>query len=753
MHLNHCMKAPLRLLMVEDAESDAMLLLRTLSSAGYKVDFERVETAAAMRAALERQDWDVITSDHSMPRFNAPEALAVATELRPNLPLIVVSGEISLELAVSLMQKGARDYVEKRDLSRVPLVIKRELHAVARRRERQQLRHALETSEARYRRLFEAAQDGILLLNANTAQIEDVNPYLINMLGYSHADLLGKKLWEVGPFKDIAQSKQMFAELQAEGYVRYENLPLRTKAGEPIAVEFVSNSYDCEGIKVIQCNIRNITERKLDADRTTALLDLSECDEDVDEKILLQKGLDVVQGLTESRVGFLHFVREDQNEIELVTWSSGTLAHYCQATFDRHYPVSAAGIWADSVRLKRPVVVNDYASAPDKKGLPEGHAALQRFISVPVLEGERVRMIVGVGNAARGYGPRDVETVRLIAYDLYHLAQRRRADKSLRESEKRFRGLIEQSLTGIYITQDGVFTYTNPRLEQMLGYGPGELVGTRAEDITLPEDHHILHTESERLRAGAESSAYEVRIRRKDGRVIELGVQGRLRELEEVPVTIGMAQDITEKKRAEDEIKGYAGQLKAAFLGTVEMATILGEMRDPYTAGHQRRVAEIAVAIGTELGMDATLIEGLRVAGYLHDIGKITTPAEILAKPGKLSPVERQLVRSHAQASYDVLKSVKFPWPVAEVVLQHHERMDGSGYPQGLKGEAILLKARILAVADVVEAMSSHRPYRPGLGTAAALAEIENGRGALYDPAVADACLKLFREKGYAIPA
>ena len=188
-------------------------------------------------------------------------------------------------------------------------------------------------------------------------------------------------------------------------------------------------------------------------------------------------------------------------------------------------------------------------------------------------------------------------------------------------------------------------------------------------------------------------------------------------------------------------------------MSTVEVATTLGAMRDPYTAGHERRVAGIAVAIGTELGFDEHRQEGLRVAGFLHDIGTISVPAEILSKPGKLSPIEFKLIQGHAEAGYEVLKNVKLPWPVAEVALQHHERADGSGYPQGLKGDAILFDARILALADVVEAMASHRPHRAALGIEAALAEIERGRGSAYDPVVADACLKLFREKGYALPA
>ncbi|MBE0625573.1 MAG: HD domain-containing protein [Burkholderiales bacterium] len=187
-------------------------------------------------------------------------------------------------------------------------------------------------------------------------------------------------------------------------------------------------------------------------------------------------------------------------------------------------------------------------------------------------------------------------------------------------------------------------------------------------------------------------------------------------------------------------------------MNTVRVAMILSELRDPYTAGHERRVAEVAVAIGAELGFDKSRLEGLRVAGYLHDVGKMIIPAEILSKPGGLSAIEYSLIKQHAQAGHDVLKVVDFPWPIAGIALQHHERMDGSGYPQGLKGDGILIEARILAVADTIEAMSSHRPYRAALGIAAALAEIERGRAITYDATVVDVCLQLFRENGYRIP-
>jgi putative nucleotidyltransferase with HDIG domain len=173
------------------------------------------------------------------------------------------------------------------------------------------------------------------------------------------------------------------------------------------------------------------------------------------------------------------------------------------------------------------------------------------------------------------------------------------------------------------------------------------------------------------------------------------------------------------------------------------------EARDPYTAGHQRRVADLARAIAEEMGLSKERIEGIRVAGGLHDIGKINIPAEILGKPGRINNMELGLIKMHPQVGYNILKGIEFPWPVAQIVLQHHERMDGSGYPQGLVGGDIVLEARILAVADVVEAMSSHRPYRPAHNIDKALEEISQNSGILYDPEVADVCLRLFTEKGF----
>jgi PAS domain S-box-containing protein len=204
-----------------------------------------------------------------------------------------------------------------------------------------------------------------------------------------------------------------------------------------------------------------------------------------------------------------------------------------------------------------------------------------------------------------------------------------------------------------------------------------------------------------------------------------------------------------ERDRSRAEQQHTLEELRDSLENTVRVIASTVGKRDAYTAGHQRRVADLATTIAQEMGLPDEQIQGIHFAGIIHDLGKINIPAEILAKPGKLSAIEYQLMKSHPQSGYDILKDVAFPWPIADIVLQHHERLDGSGYPQGLKGDQILLEARIMAVADVVEAMSSHRPYRPGLGIEVALQEIEQHKGVRYDSTVVDACLKLFREKSY----
>jgi len=196
-------------------------------------------------------------------------------------------------------------------------------------------------------------------------------------------------------------------------------------------------------------------------------------------------------------------------------------------------------------------------------------------------------------------------------------------------------------------------------------------------------------------------------------------------------------------------VEERTASLQEALEGIIQAMARTVEARDPYTAGHQHRVALLSVAIAEKMGIPKDQIEGVRMAGRIHDLGKISAPAEILSKPTRLTDIEFGLIKTHPRVGYDILKEIEFPWPIAQMVLQHHEKMNGSGYPQGLSGEDILLEARILCVADVVEAMASHRPYRAALGIDVAFDEISKNRGVIYDPHVADACLKIFKEKGF----
>jgi putative nucleotidyltransferase with HDIG domain len=207
-------------------------------------------------------------------------------------------------------------------------------------------------------------------------------------------------------------------------------------------------------------------------------------------------------------------------------------------------------------------------------------------------------------------------------------------------------------------------------------------------------------------------------------------------------VSSGVAASV-ENANIYENIKQEHSNLEKAMDGVIHAMSLVIESRDPYTAGHQRRVAGLARAIAQEMGLSAWQVMGLHIAGLLHDVGKVAVPSEILNKPGKISQYEFSIIKNHSQVGYEILQKIDFPWPVTTSILQHHERLNGSGYPAGLSGEEIILEARILGVADVVEAMSSHRPYRPALGLGSALAEITKNRGVLYDPRVVDACLKL----------
>jgi len=327
------------------------------------------------------------------------------------------------------------------------------------------------------------------------------------------------------------------------------------------------------------------------------------------------------------------------------------------------------------------------------------------------------------------------------------ITNRKQMDKALRESEARYRSIFENAQEGIYrSTPEGRIILANQAMAKIYGYASPEEFMSGITDAARqiyvdPEERaKIMQIVEERgLIVNRETQVY-----RKDGIIIwiSLTIDAVRDEKEQILYYEGMIEDITNRKENVERMRKALG-------ATVQAIAVTVETRDPYTAGHQRRVANLARSIATEMNLPADQVDGIRMAAIIHDLGKLSVPAEILSKPTKLTNIEFSLIKTHAQSGYDILKDIDFPWPIARMVLEHHERMDGSGYPNGLTAEETIVESRILSVADVVEAMASHRPYRPGLGFDAALEEIEKNRGTLYDNTVADACLRLFREKGF----
>jgi len=330
--------------------------------------------------------------------------------------------------------------------------------------------------------------------------------------------------------------------------------------------------------------------------------------------------------------------------------------------------------------------------------------------------------------------------------------QQKKAEEALRQSRQEFISIFRDNPEAIvYIDEKGTILDINSRFFELFGYTLEEIKGKNINSGIIHPSEKI--EEGEGLDNEALSKGYinfETIRRKKDGTLFPVSMSGSPVIVDGNPRgIIGMFVDITERKKTEEHLKESFKKLQKTMEDSIEAISLVTEARDAYTAGHQRKVSRLAVALAEEMGFPKDKVEGIKIAALIHDVGKINLPAEILSKPGKLSKIEFSLIKNHSQIGYDILKKIDFLWPIAEIVLQHHEKINGSGYPRGLKGDEILLEAKIICIADVVEAMSSHRPYRPALGIDKALEEISQNKGILYDPEVVDVCIKLFREKGF----
>ena len=656
------------------------------------------------RAGLLKQT--IVANDVSRePDYIAYDLTKTKSELI--IPLLVQDELIG----VLDLQSTSVDSFSKENIS----VLQTAASYIARVIDAKQKAEALRLSEERYRSFVECSQEGIFIID-HAYRIIYANEELTHISGYSFEDVIGQD------FRKYLDDESQ--RLAVDRYIRRqrgENVPSRYelnivhKDGEKRKVEISSTVIENSAGNVeTMCQVLDITERK----RADEALQESE-----------EKYRTLVENAAEAILiaqdGMLKFVNHAATEI--IGYSEQEL---------RFSPFL------------------EFIHPDDRKMVGERHlrrlkgdVSLPRYTFRLINKDGRIKWV-------------EIDAV-LVTWKgkpatlnfLSDITERKRAEEALRRAEEDFRRSLDESPLGIRIVSaEGETLYANRAILDIYGYDViEELKSTPVKNRYTPESYAEYQLRKKKRMNGEEhSSEYEISIVRKMGEIRRLRVFRKEILWNGQKQFQAIYQDITERKKAEEKLRETLGGLRNALGGIIQVLSATTEKRDPYTAGHQRRVADLARAISQKMGLAADRVEGLRVAGTIHDIGKVSIPAEILSKPSRLTKIEYNLIQSHPQVAYDILQDIDFSWPIAKMILQHHERMNGSGYPNQVMGEEILLEARILAVSDVVEAMASHRPYRPALGIEVALEEIEKNKGVLYDPDVVSACLTLFREKGFA---
>lgn len=564
----------------------------------------------------------------------------------------------------------------------------------------------------KYRILVENAND-IIYRTDNQGRITFCNPISMKYFDYALADLIGKHYTEfIRP--DFRKEMEQFYGRQFVKNIpiTYHEFPLLPRdKGDVWLGQHVQLIIDDGQIVGFHAIARDITDRK----RVEEALRESE----KRYRLLVENAHEAILVIQDGAVKFVNsktVASFGYSEAELLSIPVLELIH----------------------PEDRDAVIQRYLQKLDGDATPSLH-------SYRIMHGDGRTQWIEVSSVLIAWENRPA-TLNLIM----DITDRKKTEEALRESEEKYRLIFEYSPLGhFYFDEKGIIVTCNDNFVKLIGSSKEAIVGINM--LLLPDKKLV---ESIQKALNGDTAFYED--------VYHSTTAGKATPVRAffAPIKIGdkgilggvaIIEDVTNHKRAEEDLKKSLEQLRRAMQATIQALSQIVETKDPYTSGHQKRTTNLARAIATEMHLSSDQIEGIRVAGAIHDIGKLSVPAEILSKPSKLAAAEYSLIKEHARQGYEILKDVESPWPLAEIVHQHHERMDGSGYPRGLKGEKILIEARILAVADVVEAMASYRPYRPALGIDKALEEIEKNKGVLYDILAADACLRLFKEKGFKI--
>ncbi|MFA9454065.1 MAG: HD domain-containing phosphohydrolase [Candidatus Aminicenantaceae bacterium] len=406
--------------------------------------------------------------------------------------------------------------------------------------------------------------------------------------------------------------------------------------------------------------------------------------------------------------------------------------------------------WKNQLETGASIIIHDVdtlseGAKAEKAWLSE--MEVRSLIALPVRLNGQLTGLMGLATVKKQkkWEDGEVKLLKTVADVVGEYLDKKRTDDVQREREERFSRLAQASIEGLFILQEGLIMDSNHAAGTLLDFKPSEFQGQAF--VSLIEDK--ARPNVEKYLREARNTPFETEIRKKTGLLVPVELQTRSIMLQDIPVTVVALRDISDRKKLAAAEQKKSGMFEDALGGSIRALSRSLALRDPFAAGHGEGVAKLAAAIAKEMGFSEDKIEGLHLTGSVHDIGKISLPAEILSKPGKISDAERTLVETHPKTGFEILKDIKLPWPVAQIVLQHHERMNGTGYPAGISGENILLEARILAVADTLDAMVSERSYRPAHSLASAVEEITKNKGTLYDPKVVDAAVKVINQRSY----
>lgn len=634
---------------------------------------------------------------------------------------------------------------------------------------KEQLTAELVESEEKYRILVEMASDCIHIETVE-GRILECNAAGAKMFGYTKEEMVGLTISDLVP-KDFIKTLPKIITEKDTTYGKFVSRISKKKDGTIFPTEISTKLINIGGKPRLIAYIRDITQRKR-AEKKRKLLLKKEREQHLKVGTLAKVALILTSKLSLSDV-LKEVLRQVKRLVpysacNIVLIEKGEVFSVHSFGYDKYgskkfvdnflYPLDKLSLDKEVIKSAKPRLISDTHQNP-RWVIFQETSWIRSCLVLPICLGNKVIGFLNLDSDTPGKFVKDdvkklqplvnaatiaLENARLFEEVRKEITERKQAEKALVESEKKYRTVFENTGTAtVIIEEDKTISMANTQSEKLTGYSKDEIENKiKWTDFIIPEDLKMMEKyHRERRKAGGKvPTEYEFRLIDKKGNIknifLKVGIIPGSKK------SIASLIDITEQKQAEE-------RLKKTIDATIDTMSKIIEAKDPYTAGHQHRVYQLAIRIAQELNLPKDKIEGIRIASLIHDIGKIGLPTEILSKPTTLTEIEFSLIKNHSQIGYDILKSIDFSYPIAQIVLQHHERLNGSGYPNNLKGDEIILEAKIIGVADIVEAMSSHRPYRPALGIDKALEEISQNRGTLYDIKVVDACFKLFKEKEF----